>query len=57
MPDVFFSTVREVNIQGNSQAGVLVSQTTGCEPHIQELKFNIHNVEKYLGPPEASLFT
>ena len=56
MPDVFFSTMREVNIQGNSQAGVLVSQRTGCEPHIQELKFNIHNVEKYLGPPEASLF-
>lgn len=56
MPDVFF-TAGEANIQGNSQAGVLVFQRTGREPHIQELKFNIHNVEKYLGPPEASLFT
>lgn len=57
MPDVFFSTVGEVNIRGNGQADVLVSQRTGCVPHMQELEFNIHNVEKYLGPSEASVFT
>lgn len=50
-------SVGEISIQDNIQADVLVSQRTGCEPQIKELKFNIHRLEKYLGLQKASPFT